>query len=108
MRARTSPWLLLLIPFLVAAATAAASPAAAEEERPPEHDQARALVEAGIIRPLPEIVAGLGSSLGGRIIEVSLDLEDGRWVYELTLLAEGGQVLEVDVDAVSGALLEDR
>jgi uncharacterized membrane protein YkoI len=90
---------------LIVAVALAAAPVRADDGDDDDHDEARTLVEAGIIRPLPEILAGL--ALTGRLIEVELDEDDGRWVYELTILHPGGRLQELEVDAVSGALIED-
>ncbi len=80
-----------------------AAPVAADDAD--DHDQARALVEAGAIRALPDIIAGLGDRLQGRVIEVELEHENGRWVYELTVLGPGGSLRDIWVDAVTGAAL---
>src|SRR5690349_1600745 len=69
--------------MLALALLAAASPAsAAGNLRTDDHDAALALVEAGTIRPLSDILAGLATELHGRIIEVALESEHGTWIYE--------------------------
>jgi uncharacterized membrane protein YkoI len=42
----------------------------------------------------------------GDILEVDLDEKDGRAVYEFKILSATGRVLEVEVDAVTGAILK--
>jgi uncharacterized membrane protein YkoI len=42
----------------------------------------------------------------GDILEVDLDEKDGRPVYEFKILSATGRVLEVEVDAVTGAILK--
>lgn len=44
----------------------------------------------------------------GEMLEVELEDEDGRLVYELKLLAPGGAVLELLYDAASGELIRAR
>jgi uncharacterized membrane protein YkoI len=42
------------------------------------------------------------------VIEVDLDREDGRWVYELKLLPPSGRVFELEVDAATAAVLRSK
>ena len=70
-----------------------------------EHDRVRDLVESGQIRPLEEVVEGVTDRYPGRLLEVELEREDGRLVYEIGLVTEGGEYIEVLVDAESGEVL---
>ena len=42
----------------------------------------------------------------GQILETELDEDDGRYVYELEILDERGQVWELELDASTAELLE--
>ncbi len=109
--------------LLAALLSAAAAPLAAADEgryerdadRGEEHDddydgrdqeRARAALERGEVLPLDAILARARELLDGRMIEAELEREDGRWVYELTLLGPDGQVVEALFDAASAELLE--
>jgi uncharacterized membrane protein YkoI len=42
----------------------------------------------------------------GRVIEVELERDDGRWIYELELVSPEGRLYEMEIDAASGTVLE--
>ncbi len=77
-------------------------PAAAERR---DHERARAALEAGQIRPLSEILAGIERQFPGRVIEAELEMNDGRWLYEIMILPPDGKVFTVEMDAATGALI---
>ena len=74
----------------------------------PDHDQARAAVQAGEVLPLRTLLDRLEKSHPGQVLEVELERDDGRWVYELKLLQAGGRLVKLKVDARSGDLLSAR
>lgn len=67
-----------------------------------DHDEARAAVEAGEIRPLAEILAIVRDKLPGEVARVKLERKDGRWLYEFRVVGSKGRLFEVYVDARSG------
>jgi len=71
-----------------------------------DHDRARAALGRGEVRPLAQILETVTAEIPGEVVEVELEREHGAWVYELKVIAPDGHVLEVLVDAASGALLE--
>lgn len=73
-----------------------------------DQEEARAALAAGVIRPLAEILAIVEGRWLGRAIEVELDREDGRWVYDIKLLPPSGRVFELELDAATGALLRSN
>lgn len=73
-----------------------------------DQERARAALAAGEIRPLSEILAEIERRYIGRVIEVELDREDGRWVYDFKLLPPSGRVYELEVDAATAALLKSK
>jgi uncharacterized membrane protein YkoI len=79
-----------------------AAPASAERD----HDRARRALERGEIRPLSAILPEVEERFDARLLEVELEREHDRFVYEMELIAAGGQILEVQVDAASGEVLE--
>ncbi|WP_188911318.1 PepSY domain-containing protein [Salinarimonas ramus] len=71
-----------------------------------DHVRAREAVRSGAALPLAEILAALAPRFGGKVIEVELEREDGRPVYELTLVGADGVVREILVDAKTAQVLE--
>ncbi len=71
-----------------------------------DHDRARRAWQAGEVRPLAGIVERVEADLGGRVVEVELEREGRRWVYELKLVTDDGRMAEVEVDATTGAVLQ--
>ena len=71
-----------------------------------DHDRARTALERGEVRPLAEILAAVAADVPGDIVEVELERERGRWLYELKVIAPDGHVLEVLVDAATATVLE--
>ncbi len=70
-----------------------------------DHDRAKILKERGQIRPLTEIIDKVRTKHSGEIIEVELEEEEGKIIYELELLDEDGVVTELKYDAKTGVLL---
>ena len=66
-----------------------------------DHDKARLLRDGGQIMPLAKILQH-PELAGVRVLEVELEREHGRMVYELELLGNDGRVRERYFDAVSG------
>jgi uncharacterized membrane protein YkoI len=95
---RTLPTVVLLA---LLALLALPSPVHADDDDA-DHERARAAVLRGEALPLDQILARLPLREGERLIEA-----DGRWVYELEFLGTDGRVRELEVDALSAAILED-
>ncbi len=89
---------LFCLPLLLALAL----PAAAEEQY-----VIRRAVEAGQLKPLSEILAGIQTSHPGKVLDVDLERDrSGRRVYEITILKSNGQRAKILADAVSGKELK--
>ncbi len=69
-------------------------------------DRARYLKQHGDILPLEQIISAAMEVKPGQILETELDEEDGRYVYELEILDDRGQVWELELDATTGELVE--
>ncbi|SIO47704.1 Peptidase propeptide and YPEB domain-containing protein [Rhodovulum sp. ES.010] len=87
---------------LLASILVLAAPAPAERD----HDRARRALERGEIRPLHRILPEVEDRFDARLLEVELEREEGRLVYEMELITRDGRLLEVLVDAASGQVLE--
>ena len=84
----------------------AVMPAAASDHA--DHDRARAALQAGEILPLTTVLQRVAAEHPGQVLEVELEQEDGRWVYEVKLLQAGGRLVKLELDAASGELLKRR
>ena len=88
----------LILLFLVAPA---APPAHAEGD----HDRAHSALAEGAILPLSAILPGLERRFGARLLGAELEAEHRRFVYEFELITPRGQILDVHVDAATGAVI---
>ena len=77
-------------------------------DRDDDHLEARRLVEGGTVQPLESILKRVRVHHPGRILEVELEGEGGRYIYEVELLDDSGQVWELKMDAVTGEMLEQE
>ena len=73
-----------------------------------DHDRARAALQAGEVLPLPTLLERLQRAHPGQVLEVDLEREDARWIYELKLLQADGQLLKLEVDARTAQVLDVR
>ena len=71
-----------------------------------DHERARMLFQSGEILPLEQILKLVRKHHSGHLLEAELERENGRYVYEIELLSPDGEVWELQLDAVSGELLE--
>ncbi|WP_245752960.1 PepSY domain-containing protein [Methylophaga sulfidovorans] len=67
---------------------------------------ARQLLKEGKIMPLQEILTKAKAIKPGQVIETDLEKDDGRYIYELEILDEQGQVWELELDAQTGEFVE--
>jgi uncharacterized membrane protein YkoI len=87
---------------------AAALPGQARAGRGRGHEQARGALESGEIRPLSELLAEIEARYDGRVIKMELERDDGRWIYEFTLLPPTGRLFELKVDAATGEVIKTK
>ena len=73
-----------------------------------DHDKARAALIAGEIQPLPKILQQVAQKHPGDVLEVELEREGGRWLYELKILQSDGKILKLDVDAKDASVIGKR
>lgn len=62
-------------------------------------------VRSGRLVALPEILDWLEARYAGQVLEVELERDDGRTIYEVEMLGPQGQVVEFEFDAESGELI---
>jgi len=70
-----------------------------------DHIRAKKLLDAGDILPLESILQKARDKHAGKILEVELENEDNKLVYEIELLTSDGKVLELLFDAKTGNLI---
>lgn len=70
-----------------------------------DHDDARHAVESGAALSLSRILPLALRAVPGEVLDVDLDREHGRLVYEVQILARDGGVRNVVLDARTGAVL---
>jgi len=67
-----------------------------------DHERARQLLEAGDILPLQQILKNAREIQPGKVLEVELETEHDRPVYEIKLLTDQGEVVKLLFDASTG------
>ena len=73
-----------------------------------DHNRARQAVQAGQVLPLRSVLERLEREHPGQVLEVELEQEEGRWIYEVKLLQPQGQLVKLKLDARTAALLSTR
>lgn len=81
-------------------------PSWAQDGRGTDQDRAREARVRGDALPLGSILAIVEREIGGRVIEVELEREDGALRYELEVLLPDGRVVELEIDARTGTLVK--
>lgn len=76
------------------------------DEDDEELERLRAAVEKGQVLPLSTLREKLHERFPGEIVKTELDMEDGRFVYEFKVLQSGGQLLEIEMDAATGQVID--
>lgn len=69
-------------------------------------DEVMKSVRSGDSLPLAEIRARIASRVHGDIVRVAVKREHGLLVYEVRVLKADGKLVEAEVDAASGRILE--
>lgn len=73
-----------------------------------DDDQLRAieLLQRGEILPLEDILVISRGEIEGHILEVELEQERGKIIYEIEMLDQQGRVWELKIDATSGEIIK--
>ena len=71
-------------------------------------DQVLHLVKQGQLLPLESIMSKYEGRLKGQLLDVEVEKEDKRFIYELELKREDGIVYEIKIDAQTGEWLEEE
>lgn len=82
--------------------------APAHADRDHDQDRARAAVQAGQALPLKTVLARLEREAPGQLLDVELERQGGRWIYEIKLLQPGGRLVKLEVDAATAEVLRRK
>jgi len=70
-----------------------------------DHELARKALQEGKILPLRTVLDRVERDYPGQVIKIEFDHDDGRYVYEIRLLQEGGAIVKLKIDASDGTVL---
>ncbi len=73
-----------------------------------DHDRAYMLRQEADILPLVQVLEFAGLGADDRILEIEAEFEDGRSLYEIDYVTSDGRIMEVEVDARTGEVLERK
>ena len=74
-----------------------------------DQDEALHLRQRGVILPLEQLLQqALGLYPGAKLLEAELEEKHDVYIYEVELLTTEGVVRELDLDAATGQLLNDK
>lgn len=80
--------------------------AGGQSQIPPDFELARDAVARGEILPLADVLARLQETHPGRLIEVELEYSNDILVYEVELVTADGRLIEVDMNAATGEIVD--
>ncbi len=78
-------------------------PAMADDD---DHDAVRDAVNSGRALSLAQLKRVVSERLPGEIVSVKVERENARLVYEFRILTANGHLVEAEVDAADGRILE--
>lgn len=76
-----------------------------DDEEREDHDRAFRALREGEAKPLAYILEKLEKQFGGDVVGIEFESENGRYVYELKIVAPDGRLREVYVDAMTAEIL---
>ncbi len=69
-------------------------------------DAVHEAVEKGLLKPLPELKAIVVGEFPGDIVRIEPHRRHGTITYEFKVLQQDGRLVEIEMDAASGRILE--
>ncbi|MCO5107089.1 MAG: PepSY domain-containing protein [Burkholderiaceae bacterium] len=72
------------------------------------HQEVRQLRESGKILPMEDILGRVRAAQPGQIVEVELEREDGRYVYDVRVIDDADKMHKLELDAGSGEVLRRK
>lgn len=67
-----------------------------------DHERARRLMQSGRIMPMEQLLDRASGEHDWSLLEIELEEEHGRLIYEIEWLDAQGRVHEIEYDAVTG------
>jgi uncharacterized membrane protein YkoI len=83
------------------------SAAGASDAMADDVDRVRELRSTESIRPLSDILKGIEKKYPGTLLEVELEEEDGRIIYEIEMLDRDRNIHHLEVDARTGLIVHE-
>ena len=71
-------------------------------------EQIRQLLSRGEILSLDSILKMNQAQLQGRLLDLEVEQDHGRIIYEMEFILDNGHVLEFEIDAASGRILQQE
>jgi len=71
-----------------------------------DYNQAKLLLDAGEILPLEKILTKIAKYTSGHILEVELEIDNDRSLYEIEFIDDKGLVWKLKVNAKTGKVIE--
>lgn len=87
------------------AGLATSSASAQEGGAEPDHELAREALQRKEILPLDAVLRAIRDRVPGDIVEIELEREQGRWIYEVEIIDQAGRMRDVLVDARNAEIL---
>lgn len=73
-----------------------------------DHEVARALRDQGKIVALEKVIAAARQRYPGRVLEAELERSRGRYLYEVKIAGDDGNIRELKYDAETAELVADE
>ncbi len=82
-----------------------------------DHERARQLMAEGKIMPLRTVLEKVEKEFGGQVVKIEFEHDEddddddkgkSRWLYEIKLVQDSGQMLKLLVDAEDGKILKTK
>lgn len=91
---------------VILAGLLAPTPAPAQAEDPePDQEQAREALRRKEILPLDQVLSVIRDRVPGEIVEIELEREEDRWIYEVEIIDQSGRMRDVLVDAKNAEII---
>lgn len=71
-----------------------------------DHEMARRALREGKVMPLRAVLDKVEKEFKGQVLEVELEHDDGRFIYEIKMLGDQGMLSKLKVDAATGQILK--
>jgi uncharacterized membrane protein YkoI len=103
-------WSMRALPgvLLVLALVLSSGAAQAQGKGHDDHERAQAAVLAGQVLPLHTLLERVARLHPGQVLEVELERDHGRWIYEIKNLQADGQLVKLELDARTGEVMSKR